>query len=161
MRDGTITPEQLDRALAGGCADAPTVVIVSGCATGDWAAPPMARPNRLILTAAAGERTGLRLRPQCRLHDLRRGLRRRHPGRARLGLDSSPGRGIACCGRESLVQQPSVDPQIYIGPLVARLPAPWQNRPGPEGIARQVNWRQGIGRFSIDRHAVFLDAAAA
>jgi hypothetical protein len=48
--------EALARALAQGCAGAPTVVIVSGCYTGAFVAGAMARPNRVILTAARSDR---------------------------------------------------------------------------------------------------------
>jgi len=49
-------PEELAQALAVGCAMAPTVVIVSGCYTGGFAAGQMAEPNRIILTAARRDR---------------------------------------------------------------------------------------------------------
>lgn len=51
-----LRPEQLARALSGGCARVPTVVIVSSCYSGVFAAPPMRAPNRVILTAARGDR---------------------------------------------------------------------------------------------------------
>lgn len=49
-------PEELAQALSRGCAMVPTVVIVSGCYTGGFAAGPMAEPNRIILTAARRDR---------------------------------------------------------------------------------------------------------
>ncbi len=49
-------PEQLAQALSQGCAAVPTVVIVSGCYTGSFAAGAMAKPNRIILTAARRDR---------------------------------------------------------------------------------------------------------
>ena len=39
-----------------GCGTAPTVAVVSACYTGAFAQPPMARPNRIVLTAAAADR---------------------------------------------------------------------------------------------------------
>jgi Peptidase C13 family len=48
--------EELARALSRGCAMAPTVVVVSGCYTGGFAAGAMAAPNRIILTAARRDR---------------------------------------------------------------------------------------------------------
>jgi hypothetical protein len=50
-------PAELDRALEVGCGTAPTVVVVSACFSGQFAVPPMARPNRIILTAARADRT--------------------------------------------------------------------------------------------------------
>ena len=49
-------PAALDRALARGCGTAPTVVIVSGCFTGNFAQAPVARANRIVLTAARADR---------------------------------------------------------------------------------------------------------
>ena len=54
--NAVLTPVALDAALSRGCADTPTVVIVSGCYSGDFAAPPMARDNRIVLTAARADR---------------------------------------------------------------------------------------------------------
>jgi hypothetical protein len=51
-----LTPAALDKALRKGCGDAPTVVIVSSCFSGAFTTPPMARANRVILTAARDDR---------------------------------------------------------------------------------------------------------
>ena len=51
-----LDPVRLDRALAQGCGEAPTVVVLSGCYSGIFARPPMTRPNRVILTAARIDR---------------------------------------------------------------------------------------------------------
>ncbi len=51
-----LSPGDLDTALQAGCGSAPTVAIVSACYTGGFAAPPMAQPNRIVLTAAAADR---------------------------------------------------------------------------------------------------------
>jgi hypothetical protein len=51
-----LTPSALDAALASGCGNAPTVVIISGCYSGSFTKPPMARANRIILTAAREDR---------------------------------------------------------------------------------------------------------
>ncbi|MGB8840230.1 MAG: C13 family peptidase [Aliidongia sp.] len=53
----SLTPTDLDRALELGCGSAPTVVVVSACFSGQFAAPPMTRPNRIILTAARSDRS--------------------------------------------------------------------------------------------------------
>ena len=52
-----LTPAMLDRALQAGCGSAPTVVVVSSCFSGSFAQAPMARANRVILTAARVDRT--------------------------------------------------------------------------------------------------------
>lgn len=51
-----LTPNELARALSRGCAAVPTVVIVSACYSGSFAAGKMARSNRIVLTAARGDR---------------------------------------------------------------------------------------------------------
>ena len=51
-----LNPKILDRALNKGCKDAPAVVIASGCYSGDFARRPMARDNRIVLTAARANR---------------------------------------------------------------------------------------------------------
>ena len=55
-RSEFLSPTELDAALDAGCGSAPTVAIVSACYTGDFARPPMTRPNRIILTAASADR---------------------------------------------------------------------------------------------------------
>lgn len=52
-----LTPRMLDLALQRGCGTAPTVVVISACFSGIFAQPPMARANRVVLTAARPDRT--------------------------------------------------------------------------------------------------------
>jgi hypothetical protein len=51
-----LTPAALAQALSAGCANVPTVVIVSSCYSGSFATGPMLAPNRIILTAARPDR---------------------------------------------------------------------------------------------------------
>ena len=51
-----LSPAALNRALARGCGDAPTVVVVSACFSGIFARPPITRANRIVLTAARPDR---------------------------------------------------------------------------------------------------------
>jgi hypothetical protein len=55
--EDVLTPALLDRALDAGCGAAPTVVVVSSCFSGLFANGAMARPNRIVLTAARADRT--------------------------------------------------------------------------------------------------------
>jgi hypothetical protein len=57
VNDEYLTPDSLDRALDAGCGDAPTAVVISACFSGSFAQPPMARPNRVVLTAARADHT--------------------------------------------------------------------------------------------------------
>ena len=54
-REEFLTPRDLDAALRAGCGAAPTVAIVSACYSGGFAHGPMARPNRILLTAARAD----------------------------------------------------------------------------------------------------------
>src|SRR5215470_17293242 len=51
-----VSPDQLAQALARGCAAVPTVVVVSACYSGGFATGKMAKPNRIVLTAARNDR---------------------------------------------------------------------------------------------------------
>jgi hypothetical protein len=52
-----LTPNLLDKVLQLGCGNAPTLVVASGCYTGDFATGTMARENRVVLTAARPDRS--------------------------------------------------------------------------------------------------------
>jgi Peptidase C13 family len=52
-----LTPPTLDRLLGEGCGAVPTVVIVSACHSGTFIDNGVRKPNRVILTAAATNRT--------------------------------------------------------------------------------------------------------
>jgi Peptidase C13 family len=51
-----LRPGELAQALSRGCAAVPTVVVVSSCYSGGFAAGAMAKPNRVILTASRRDR---------------------------------------------------------------------------------------------------------
>ncbi len=52
-----LSPSMLDRLLTEGCGSLPTVVVVSACHSGTFIDNGVRRPNRVILTAAATNRT--------------------------------------------------------------------------------------------------------
>jgi hypothetical protein len=54
---GTVGPATLDDALDAGCGTRPTVVVVSACSSGVFLTPGMRQPNRIVLTAAAADRS--------------------------------------------------------------------------------------------------------
>lgn len=54
--NAALSPDELAQALSRGCAAVPTVVIVSACYSGSFAAGKIAKPNRVILTAARKDR---------------------------------------------------------------------------------------------------------
>ena len=119
-----IDPAALDRALASGCGDAPTVAIVSACYTGNFARMPMARPNRIILTAARADRPSfgcgagreLTYYDGCLLQSL---------AAQPEGWGGLVARVRACVTRlEADDDEPASDPQSFIGRSVANLPVP-------------------------------------
>lgn len=52
-----LSPATLDRALSVGCGAVPTVLVVSACHSGTFINAETRRPNRIILAAAAADRT--------------------------------------------------------------------------------------------------------
>ena len=55
-RSGILTPAKLGQMLKATCGDAPTVVLISACFSGQFLVPEMAGKNRIILTAARNDR---------------------------------------------------------------------------------------------------------
>jgi hypothetical protein len=115
-----LTPDELARALSQGCAGVPTVVIVSACYSGGFTAGKMAKPNRIILTAARGDRPSFGCQAhrtynffdECMLGVL--------PVSATWRALSSQANGCVSRMEHALGVQPS-EPQAYIGRAVAAL----------------------------------------
>ncbi len=107
-------PEELAQALSRGCASVPTVVVVSSCYSGGFAAGPMIKPNRIVLTASRRDRPSFGCQvertysffDECFLNAL--------PGRSNWQSVFQATRH--CVGREErrLGETPS-DPQAYFG----------------------------------------------
>lgn len=118
--DRALTPDELAAALSQGCAVVPTVVVVSGCYTGGFAAGRMAKPNRIVLTAARRDRPSFGCQAgrtytffdQCLLAALPREANWQRVFRATK----------RCVSREehALGERPS-EPQAYFGRAVAAL----------------------------------------
>jgi Peptidase C13 family len=114
-------PDELAAALSRGCGAAPTVAIVSGCYTGAFARGAMARPNRIILTAARADRPsfGCQVRrrytffDQCLLAALPRAANWRR-------VSAATDRCVSRMERR-LKARPS-EPQAYFGAAAATLP---------------------------------------
>jgi hypothetical protein len=149
LLDGTLTPADLDRALGAACGAVPTVVIVSGCGTGAFAAPPMARANRLVIAAGSSEETGFGCGPNDGLTTFDECLLGTLDGAARWS-EIFEATGTCVRRRETLAGQPATAPRVAMGALAAGLAAPWQGETGSDGIVRQVRFERGIGRFDPD-----------
>ncbi|WP_426958806.1 C13 family peptidase [Muricoccus radiodurans] len=119
-------PGLLNAALDRGCGDAPTVVIASGCYTGNFIEPPLARTNRIILTAARPDRPSFgcgagftyTVFDECVLNSL--------DSTAPAGWTAVSDATIACVEREEarLGAQPS-GPQRSLGEGARNIPVPW------------------------------------
>jgi hypothetical protein len=140
--DGALGPEALDQALRRGCGDAPTVVIVSACRSGQFADSPMSRPNRVILTATAPERDSFdcgagsvfTFFDECLLSALP----------ASDDWETVYERALGCIRvRERHVGVLPSEPRAVFGEAVRHLPTPWRGRssravvftPGPDRYA--------------------------
>lgn len=142
-----LTPARLDRALSAGCAGVPTVVVVSSCFSGSFAAPPMARPNRIILTASRRDRPSFgcgvgqtySVFDQCFLGSL--------DGAASWPVIFARVRGCVAT-RESALRETPSEPQGFFAAALADLPAPWHAALGDDPHA--IRFVAGPARFSPD-----------
>jgi len=115
-----VSPDQLAQALSRGCAAVPTVVVVSACYSGGFAIGKMAKPNRIVLTAARNDRPSF----GCQVHRVYNFF-----DECLLGAlpKSATWRAVADGSREcvhrmerALGERPS-EPQAYFGAVVANL----------------------------------------
>ena len=115
-----VSPDQLAQALSRGCAAVPTVVVVSACYSGGFATGKMAKPNRIVLTAARNDRPSF----GCQVHRVYNFF-----DECLLGAlpKSATWRTVADGSRQcvrrmerALGEQPS-EPQAYFGAGVANL----------------------------------------
>ncbi len=123
QRQEILTPRALDRIVDSACGQRATVVIVSACFSGIFAGRDMARPNRVILTAARPDRTSfgcsadniLTVFDDCFLQSSRSG---------------APWRDVAAAARSCVAAEErrlgvlASEPQFLVGPSVERLAAP-------------------------------------
>lgn len=131
--DDALLPPILDRALTTGCGNQPTVVIVSACYSGQFAAKPMLRTNRIILTAAAADRSSFGCEAgsvytffdECLLGAL--------PNAPDWQTIFERTRGCVSVREQQIDAKPS-DPQSYFGDAVVDFPAPFR----AQGTAQPV-----------------------
>ena len=117
-----LRPQELAQALSGGCAAEPTVVVVSACYSGGFAAGAMIKPNRIILTASRRDRPSFGCQVEraysffdgCFLQAL--------PEAANWKAVFRATRGCVSRQEKALGETPS-DPQAYFGSAAAGLSA--------------------------------------
>ena len=113
-------PDELADALSRGCGPAPTVVIISACYSGNFAAGKMAAPNRIILTAARNDRPSFGCQAHRRYNFFDECLLSALPKSATWRAVFN---GARMCVRQmerALGELPS-EPQAYFGGTVAAL----------------------------------------
>jgi hypothetical protein len=119
----TLSPAALDQALSAGCGERPTVVVVSACHSGTFINATR-RPNRIIVTAAAADRTSFgcgadddyTYYDQCFLQQLDSASTWRELAEATRGC-------VATLEQRLGVRRES-RPQIFVGAAVANLKLP-------------------------------------
>jgi hypothetical protein len=119
-----LSPATLDRALSEGCGTVPTVLIVSACHSGTFINAQTRRPNRIILAAAATDRTSFgcganddyTYYDQCFLQQL-------DAASTWSGLAQATRACVETLERRLGVRQQS-RPQLFVGAAVANLRLP-------------------------------------
>jgi hypothetical protein len=120
----TLTPAALDQALNQGCGERPTVLVVSACHSGTFITAQTRRPNRIIVAAAAADRTSFgcgadddyTYYDQCFLQQLDGASTWRELAQATRGC-------VATLERRLGVRRES-RPQLFVGAAVANLKLP-------------------------------------
>jgi hypothetical protein len=120
----TLSPAALDQALSQGCGERPTVLVVSACHSGTFINAQTRRPNRIILAAAATDRTSFgcgadddyTYYDQCFLQQLDGAATWRELAQATRGCVQALERRLGV-RRESR-------PQLFVGAAVANLRLP-------------------------------------
>jgi len=119
-----LSPSSLEQALDSGCGSLPTVLIVSACHSGTFLTAQSQKPNRIILTAAATERTSFGCGAndeytnydRCLLQSLDRAVTWRELATATRSC-------VEASERRLNVRQASL-PQVFVGASVAGLRLP-------------------------------------
>jgi hypothetical protein len=130
--DHFLDPASLDRALALGCGNAPTVVIMSGCFSGIYAQPPVTRDNRIVLTAAAADRASFGCGAgndytyfdACLLGSLDQ------LGVGMTWQDAISATRQCVAAREAAMGAVPSHAQSWVGPAVTGMPLPWRRGGG-------------------------------
>jgi peptidase C13-like protein len=118
--NSALSPDELTQALSHGCSAVPTVVVVSACYSGSFSVGKMAKPNRVILTAARKDRPSFGCQAHRMYNFFDECLLGALPKSAtwRAAFDATN----QCVRRmeRALAMRPS-EPQAYFGPMVLGL----------------------------------------
>ena len=114
-------PEELAQALSRACAEAPTVVIVSGCYSGGFTTGAMVKPNRIILTASRRDRPSFGCQVERTYTFFDACLLAALPKSANWQGVFATAKGCVAREEHALGERPS-EPQAYFGSAAAHLP---------------------------------------
>lgn len=117
-----LRPDELAQALSRGCGAVPTVVIVSSCYSGGFAAGAMAKPNRIILTASRRDRPSFGCQAERTYTFFDGCLLAAMPKQANWKTVFAATRSCVAREEHALGERPS-DPQAYFGAAAASLSA--------------------------------------
>jgi hypothetical protein len=115
-----LSPDELAQALSRGCAAVPTVVVVSACYSGGFATGKMARPNRIVLTAARNDRPSFGCQVDREYNFFDECLLNALPKSTTWRAVADGSRACVRRMERTLGEQPS-EPQAYFGAVVAKL----------------------------------------
>src|SRR5271166_4888116 len=118
--NAALSPDELAQALSRGCDDVPTVVVVSACYSGGFAAGKMAKPNRIILTAARNDRPSFGCQAHRVYNFFDECLLEALPKSVTWRAVADESRECVRRMEHALGERPS-EPQAYFGAVVANL----------------------------------------
>ena len=115
----------LDRAIAQGCGNRPTVVVISACFSGGYTTGPVARDNRIVLTAARRDRPSFGCGVQNNFTYFDGCFLSGFEDKASTTWEDVARSAIACVGSLERTDdfEPS-EPQLYVGRTVVGLKLP-------------------------------------
>lgn len=137
INNGLLTPAGVARLVDETCGERPTVVVMSACFSGVFVEP-LARPDRMVLTAARADRASFGCGEQDRYTFFDACVLQELP-RSSSFADLGPAVQACVAKREhDLHAAPASEPQVYLGPeLRPLLPLLAFAKPPPEPPAAQ------------------------
>jgi hypothetical protein len=118
--NAALSPDELAQALSRGCGAVPTVVVVSACYSGGFAVGKMAKPNRIILTAARSDRPSFGCQVHRTYNFFDECLLGVLPNSASWRAAFDAAKGCVRQMEQALAERPS-EPQAHFGAAVADL----------------------------------------
>jgi Peptidase C13 family len=119
--NAALSPNELADALSRGCRAAPTVVLISACYSGGFVTGKMAKPNRVVLTAARADRPSFGCQAHRTYNFFDECLLTALPKSATWRAEFNGARMCVRHMEQAFDERPS-EPQAYFGAAVTDLP---------------------------------------